>query len=114
MFTHAAVLHATLWLISCFVTLVAITLLHHRYTYPRSTERIIAFFHPFCSSGGGGERVLWAIIQAIGEINDQGLPVKVLIYTVDKPSASYKKGTIKNNSVLSKHRFAFAFSFLCF
>ncbi|KAJ9650228.1 asparagine-linked glycosylation protein, partial [Neophaeococcomyces mojaviensis] len=25
---------------------------------------IIGFFHPFCNAGGGGERVLWAAIEA--------------------------------------------------
>ncbi|KAI9888795.1 MAG: asparagine-linked glycosylation protein [Vezdaea aestivalis] len=27
-------------------------------------EGVIAFFHPFCNAGGGGERVLWAAIRA--------------------------------------------------
>ena len=25
----------------------------------------IAFFHPFCNSGGGGERVLWSAVKII-------------------------------------------------
>lgn len=25
----------------------------------------IGFFHPFCNSGGGGERVLWSAIKAL-------------------------------------------------
>ncbi len=25
----------------------------------------IGFFHPFCNSGGGGERVLWSAIKII-------------------------------------------------
>ena len=25
----------------------------------------IGFFHPFCNSGGGGERVLWSAVKAI-------------------------------------------------
>ena len=31
---------------------------------PEDWEGIIAFFHPFCNAGGGGERVLWAAIKA--------------------------------------------------
>eukprot|EP00002_Diphylleia_rotans_P005006 TRINITY_DN1396_c0_g1_i2.p1 TRINITY_DN1396_c0_g1~~TRINITY_DN1396_c0_g1_i2.p1 ORF type:complete len:489 (-),score=51.99 TRINITY_DN1396_c0_g1_i2:1896-3362(-) len=31
---------------------------------PTSTFKI-AFFHPYCNDGGGGERVLWSMIQAI-------------------------------------------------
>jgi alpha-1,2-mannosyltransferase len=58
-------------------------------------ERVIAFFHPYCSSGGGGERVLWAIIQALGEINEQGLAIQVVVYTVDPPTDSYKAHVVK-------------------
>lgn len=25
----------------------------------------VAFFHPYCNAGGGGERVLWVAIKAI-------------------------------------------------
>jgi alpha-1,2-mannosyltransferase len=25
----------------------------------------VGFFHPFCNSGGGGERVLWSCIKAL-------------------------------------------------
>lgn len=31
---------------------------------------VIGFFHPHCSAGGGGERVLWKIIEALGELNE--------------------------------------------
>lgn len=27
----------------------------------------IGFFHPFCNSGGGGERVLWSAVKALQE-----------------------------------------------
>lgn len=27
--------------------------------------RVVAFFHPYCNAGGGGERVLWAAIKAL-------------------------------------------------
>ena len=26
---------------------------------------IVGFFHPFCDSGGGGERVLWSAVKCI-------------------------------------------------
>jgi len=26
---------------------------------------VVGFFHPYCNAGGGGERVLWAAIQAV-------------------------------------------------
>lgn len=25
----------------------------------------VAFFHPYCNAGGGGEKVLWAAIQSL-------------------------------------------------
>mmetsp|Transcript_15604 Transcript_15604/g.34072 ORF Transcript_15604/g.34072 Transcript_15604/m.34072 type:complete len:561 (+) Transcript_15604:136-1818(+) len=31
---------------------------------------VVAFFHPRCSDGGGGERVLWKSIQALGEMKE--------------------------------------------
>jgi alpha-1,2-mannosyltransferase len=27
--------------------------------------KIVAFFHPFCNAGGGGERVLWCALRAL-------------------------------------------------
>ena len=31
----------------------------------RSSTLTIAFFHPYCDTGGGGERVLWCAINAM-------------------------------------------------
>ena len=31
----------------------------------RDDTKIIAFFHPYCNSGGGGERVLWVALRAL-------------------------------------------------
>ena len=31
----------------------------------KNSSFTIGFFHPFCNSGGGGERVLWSAIKAI-------------------------------------------------
>lgn len=25
----------------------------------------VAFFHPFCNDGGGGEKVLWSMVEAL-------------------------------------------------
>jgi alpha-1,2-mannosyltransferase len=55
----------------------------------KSSPKEVAFFHPFCSAGGGGERVLWKAVEALGELNDQGLLLKVIIYTVDPPKEDY-------------------------
>jgi ALG11 mannosyltransferase N-terminus len=54
----------------------------------------IAFFHPHCGAGGGGERVLWKMVQVLGDLVDRGMLLeKVIIYTVDPPSESYPQGT---------------------
>ena len=53
----------------------------HRRTYDESENEneneydedgtfVVGFFHPRCSSGGGGERVLWKSIQALGELRE--------------------------------------------
>ncbi|RKF82438.1 GDP-Man:Man-PP-Dol alpha-1,2-mannosyltransferase [Golovinomyces cichoracearum] len=43
-------------------------------------DGIVGFFHPFCNAGGGGERVLWAAIQAI---QSRWPKAKCVVYTGD-------------------------------
>lgn len=31
----------------------------------RDGRPTVAFFHPYCNAGGGGERVLWCAIRAL-------------------------------------------------
>lgn len=45
-----------------------------------SFDGIIAFFHPFCNAGGGGERVLFAAIEATQLRYPQAL---IIVYTGD-------------------------------
>lgn len=45
-----------------------------------SDEISIGFFHPFCNSGGGGERVLWSAIKAI---HDNYENIVCVIYSGD-------------------------------
>jgi hypothetical protein len=58
----------------------------------KGTKKVIAFFHPYCAAGGGGERVLWKIIEVLGGLYEHGFDMEVIIYTIDPPSASYKDG----------------------
>ncbi|TPX41253.1 GDP-Man:Man3GlcNAc2-PP-dolichol alpha-1,2-mannosyltransferase [Synchytrium endobioticum] len=54
--------------IICIAVAIAIAVAHTAATAttPRpKLPRSIAFFHPYCDGGGGGERVLWAAIQAL-------------------------------------------------
>jgi len=43
----------------------------------------VGFFHPFTVDGGGGERVLWAAVQAVQELTDAR--VRCVVYTGDGP-----------------------------
>lgn len=45
----------------------------------------IAFFHPYCNAGGGGERVLWCAIAALAGARDVR-NLKVVVYCGDDPS----------------------------
>lgn len=57
--------------------------------FSRSSKRqVYAFFHPYCSGGGGGERVLWKIVQSL-QSKDEG--VKIVIFTIDPPSTQEAK-----------------------
>jgi alpha-1,2-mannosyltransferase len=48
------------------------------------TARTIAFLHPFCNDGGGGERVLWVAIREMIERHKRdSTPWRVVVYTGD-------------------------------
>eukprot|EP00123_Amoebidium_parasiticum_P005432 comp16625_c0_seq1/m.14806 comp16625_c0_seq1/g.14806 ORF comp16625_c0_seq1/g.14806 comp16625_c0_seq1/m.14806 type:complete len:475 (-) comp16625_c0_seq1:38-1462(-) len=42
---------------------------------------VVAFFHPYCNAGGGGERVLWCAVRAVQQ---QYPHVTCVVYTGDK------------------------------
>ena len=68
------------------VTLALILAFRTRVDRIRATQhpdtRVVAFFHPYCSGGGGGERVLWKAVQVLGTMVDE-YPCQVVIYTID-------------------------------
>lgn len=43
--------------------------------------RTVAFFHPYCNAGGGGERVLWTAIRAL---QNEHSHLKFVVYTGDQ------------------------------
>lgn len=45
-----------------------------------TSSKTIAFFHPYCNAGGGGERVLWTAIRAL---QSEYSHLKFVIYTGD-------------------------------
>ncbi|CAM4362610.1 unnamed protein product [Caretta caretta] len=44
-------------------------------------QLVVAFFHPYCSAGGGGERVLWCAVRALQKKYKDAIYV---VYTGDK------------------------------
>jgi len=58
----------------------------------RKTVTTFAFFHPHCSAGGGGERVLWKSIEALGQLHSDGQQIEVLVYTSDDAVENYSHG----------------------
>ncbi|XP_056418007.1 GDP-Man:Man(3)GlcNAc(2)-PP-Dol alpha-1,2-mannosyltransferase isoform X2 [Hyla sarda] len=44
-------------------------------------QKVVAFFHPYCNAGGGGERVLWCALRAL-QIRYKD--AKYVVYTGDK------------------------------
>jgi hypothetical protein len=81
-----------------FLTLLVACIIWTRWRHsskqlrPGHHPKLVAFFHPYCSSGGGGERVLWKMIQVLGDLTDRGMPCQVVVFTVDRSSSTYKQG----------------------
>ena len=49
-------------------------------TAARPPQLVVGFFHPYCDSGGGGERVLWKCIAALQHLSPS---LHCLVYTGD-------------------------------
>jgi alpha-1,2-mannosyltransferase len=50
------------------------------YSAASNSHLVVGFFHPYCNSGGGGERVLWQAVQAVQALSHE---IHILIYTGD-------------------------------
>jgi len=74
----------TLWLL-CLLSLLFLLRLYLRGRARRQQNGrfTLAFFHPFCNSGGGGERVLWQYVRTL-QLADPTLGI--IIYTGDQES----------------------------
>lgn len=51
-----------------------------RTKYDKKGKVLVGFFHPYCNAGGGGERVLWALVKILQETYPN---VVCAIYTGD-------------------------------
>ena len=67
----------------CVLLGLVIVILVIRFRRPR--RKTVAFFHPNCSNAGGGERVLWVALVALGKIltENSDLAFDVVIYSAD-------------------------------
>lgn len=45
------------------------------------SKRHLGIFHPYCDSGGGGERVLWTLVYGILESEKLSKDLNIAIYT---------------------------------
>lgn len=72
-----------------FGSIVAAVGASRRWFRRRIVPRSIAFFHPNCRAGGGGERVLWCLVQALlASEGPNATSVTVIIYHATTPLGS--------------------------
>ncbi|XP_076164019.1 ALG11 alpha-1,2-mannosyltransferase isoform X2 [Ptiloglossa arizonensis] len=71
-------------------------------------ETVVGIFHPYCNSGGGGERVLWAIISAI---QTRYSNVHIVVYTgdLDADPEQILNKTEKVFNFKTQHRIEFVY-----
>ena len=89
-----------------FLLLLLLWIASIRYRYVRcrqsqtsSSHKVIAFFHPYCSGGGGGERVLWKMIHVLQKYVQQSqrqLKLSIVIYTLDQPTETYRQDVLQH------------------
>ncbi|CAF0800194.1 unnamed protein product [Brachionus calyciflorus] len=69
----------------------------------------VGFLHPFCNSGGGGERVLWSAIKALQDAYPNCICVVYTGDKVDSPDEFIKKANDRFNIQLSPTRTQFVY-----
>ena len=67
------------WL-PAFLAYYSYTVRRTRYNRNNGKKLTVGFFHPYCNAGGGGERVLWQLIDVINHISTH---IKCIVYTGD-------------------------------
>ena len=66
-----------------FLTFCLFVWLYIRFS--RRYEKSVAFFHPYCDAGGGGEKVLWEAVNAVRQTFPS---YQIFVYTGDDASSS--------------------------
>ncbi|XP_066092117.1 GDP-Man:Man(3)GlcNAc(2)-PP-Dol alpha-1,2-mannosyltransferase isoform X2 [Saccopteryx bilineata] len=71
-------------------------------------QMVIAFFHPYCSAGGGGERVLWCAIRALQKKYPSA---SYVVYTgdVNVSSEQILEGAFRRFNIRLMHPVKFVF-----
>ncbi|TIA86659.1 hypothetical protein E3P99_03621 [Wallemia hederae] len=77
--------------ITATISLAAFAILYLRMN--RKSSNSIAFFHPYCNAGGGGERVLWTAIQGVQAIQPK---THIFVYTGDAESKETLLSNVRN------------------
>ncbi|CAL8068913.1 unnamed protein product [Orchesella dallaii] len=108
-----------IWTVSSFLVFITFlsSLLNGKNKTIRETEdgkrkRTIAFFHPYCNAGGGGERVLWAALRSLQQSSSAKTPDHFIIYTGDvgaSPSDILSKARNNFNIIISPTNVEFIF-----
>ncbi len=75
-------------LVALFVALLPLLLLRVRvwWALRRRTQRTLAFLHPYCNDGGGGERMLWVTIRELLADSAVARWGRIVVYTGDAAS----------------------------
>lgn len=95
-------------LIIAILTLCFFRFKFHALRIKSSTSLSIAFFHPHCKGGGGGERVLWKAIESISQLSQEdhdknvdgkmqqrkSQKFQIVVYTSDEKHVDYHAGTL--------------------
>ncbi|KAF8608960.1 mannosyltransferase [Ceratobasidium sp. AG-I] len=67
-------------IIAALSAVVYLALWTHATTVQKARSLVVGFFHPYCNSGGGGERVLWTAIAYLQRTDEHVFSV---VYTGD-------------------------------
>lgn len=96
-----------LLLVALFLTILWLRR-HYTALRKRNDKYIyVAFFHPYCNAGGGGERVLWCAIEAL---QSKYSLIKIVVYTGDidaSPDKILLKAKQRFNIQLSQVEFKY-------
>ena len=74
-----------------------------RFVYRRKGHLRVAFLHPYCNAGGGGERVLWVWVRYIqermasGSSDGHGQKWSIVVYTGDELPDTEKQCELARN-----------------